>query len=446
MREDILALVNKNPVEAAVLHTLFSEMNPVDIAELFKDIDKEIAGQIFRVLPKDVAAEVFSYSDPDEQQVIVENLTDKEVGEIINNLFMDDAVDFIEEMPANVVKRVLKMASAEKRKLINQILKYPEDSVGSIMTTEYIDLKEAMTVKDAFDYIRRNGVNKETIYTSYVINAEKILSGTVSAKELMLAEPVQRIGDIMETNVISARTNDDQEIIAALFQKYDLLSMPVVDNDKRLVGIVTVDDVIEIIEEENTEDFEKMAALQPSEEPYMKTKIITLAKNRILWLLVLMLSATVTGSIISSFEDALAVLPILVAFIPMLMDTGGNACSQSSTLIIRGMAVGEIESKDIFAVLWREIRVGFICGIVLGLVNFIRIYLMNGRNPFLSLTVTVSLCITIIMAKMAGCILPILAKKIKVDPAIMAAPLITTIVDGASLVIYFSIAKLAFNL
>jgi magnesium transporter len=443
---EITDIIKETPINIKKLHALFSEMNPVDIAGVFEDIDKDSIGQVVRVLPKAIAAEVFAYVEPDEQQLIVENLTDKEISEIINKLFMDDTVDFIEEMPANVVKRVLQNVGVEKRKLINQILRYPEDSAGSVMTTEYINLRDDVTVAEAFDYIRKNGVNKETIYTSYVITPDRKLIGSLSAKTLMLAQPEERVSDIMEKNVIHTHTTDDQEVVAGLFKKYDLLSMPVVDNDDRLVGIVTVDDVLEIMEEESTEDIEIMGALKPSEEPYMKTGVIQLAKNRMLWLLVLMLSATVTGMVISSFEDALAVLPILIVFIPMLMDTGGNAGSQSSTLIIRGMALGEIESKNLLVVLWKEIRIGFLCGIFLGFINFIRIYLMNGRNPVLALTVTMSLFLTIIIAKTVGCMLPIVAKKFKVDPAIMAAPLITTIVDAASLLIYFSIAKLIFEL
>jgi magnesium transporter len=309
-----------------------------------------------------------------------------------------------------------------------------------------VELRENALVKEAFDHIRGIGINKETIYTSYVIQPGRLLVGTVSAKTLMLAKPDEKIGDIMNTNLVFAQTMDDQEMIAALFRKYDLLSLPIVDREQRLVGIITVDDVVEVIDEENTEDFEKMGALNPSEDPYLKTPILKLARNRILWLLFLMLSATITGSIISGFEDALAVLPILVAFIPMLMDTGGNAGTQTSTLIIRGMALEEIRFRDIAVVLWKEIRIGLLCGLGLGLINFVRIYLMNGKNAILSLTVTVSMLITIIMAKSIGCILPMFAKKFKIDPAIMAAPLITTIVDGASLAVYFTIAKTLFKI
>jgi magnesium transporter len=314
------------------------------------------------------------------------------------------------------------------------------------MTTEYVDLSEDATVREAFDTIRGAGLNKETIYTCYVIRRDRLLMGGVSAKTLMLSRPQERIGDIMDTNFLFAYTTDDQEAVAEQFQKYDLLAMPVVDREQRLVGIITVDDIVEVIIEESTEDIEKMSALNPSDEPYLKTGIFQLARNRILWLLVLMLSATITGMIISRFENALAVLPVLIAFIPMLMDTGGNAGSQSSTLIIRGMAVGEISLKDIFQILWKEIRVGVLCGVALGIINLIRVYLMNGRDLMLSLTVTLSLFCTILMAKTVGGLLPLLAKRVKIDPAIMAAPLITTIVDAASLIIYFSIAKLILKL
>jgi magnesium transporter len=446
MYEQIIEIINVVPLDMARLKLLLPDMNTADIAELFENLGKEKIIQVFRMLPKSMAAEVFSELDPDEQQNIVEALTDTEIGEVINNLFADDAVDFIEEMPANVVKRVLQNASIEKRKVINQLLQYPDDSAGSIMTTEFIDLREDSTVKEAFEVIRTTGVNKETIYTCYVIRRDRTLVGAVSAKDLLLAKPQHKIGDIMDTHLVFACTTDDQEVVAGLFKKYGLLAMPVVDKEQKLVGIITVDDIVIIIEEENTEDIEKMNALTPSDDPYLKTGIVKLARNRIIWLLVLMLSATITGSIISNFEDALAILPILVAFIPMLMDTGGNAGSQTSTLIIRGMALGEIRLKDILKVLWKEIRIAFLCGLGLGTVNFIRIYLMNGKDAVLGLTVTVSLLMTVLMAKSAGCILPMLAKKLRLDPAIMASPIITTIVDAASLAIYFSIAKLVFRI
>jgi magnesium transporter len=446
MKDEILEMIHAGSIDMTRAKDLFSRMNTVDIAEIFENLDREKTVQLFRILPKSTAAEVFAHMDADQQQLTVESLSDTEVGEIMNRLFVDDAVDFIEELPANVVKRVLQNVQNEKRKTINQLLQYPDDSAGSIMTTEYVDLQADATVREAFDVIRATGVNKETIYTCYVIRRDRLLVGVVSAKTLMLARPENRIGDIMDTNIVFAHTTEDQEAVAALFKKYDLLAMPVVDKEKRLVGIITIDDIMEVIEEENTEDFEKMNALNPSDDPYLKTSVLRLARNRILWLLVLMLSATVTGGIISSFEDALAVLPVLVAFIPMLMDTGGNAGSQASTLIIRGMAVGEIELKDIIKVIWKEIRIGTLCGIALGLVNFIRIYLMNGRDLILAAAVTVSLFFTVLMAKGVGCMLPMVAKKLNIDPAIMAAPLITTIVDGASLIVFFSIAKVVFKL
>jgi magnesium transporter len=421
-------------------------MNVVNIADLFKDEDKETDLRIFRLLPKGIATEVFSHIEPDEQQILIEALSDKEVRYIMNKLFMDDAVDLIEEMPANVVKRVLQNTNPEKRKSINEMLMYPDDSAGSIMTTEYVELCEDITVQEAFDEIRRNGVNKETIYTCYVIDHDRLLVGVVSAKTLMLSRPSDTISDLMDTAFVSAHTTEDQELIAGQFKKYGLLAMPVVDNENRLVGIITVDDVVQVIEEENTEDFEKMGALMPSEEPYLKTGVLMQVRNRIVWLLFLMLSATITGGIISSFQHALAGLPMLIAFIPMLMDTGGNAGSQSSTLIIRGMALGEVRFKDIAVVLWREIRIGFLCGLILGLVNFIRIFITNGKNSTLALTVTLSLMFTLIISKSIGCMLPLVAKKLRVDPAIMASPLITTIVDGCSLSIYFAIAKVAFKI
>ncbi|MDR1566499.1 MAG: magnesium transporter [Treponema sp.] len=445
-KEKLLELLNESPIKAVKLRSCFENMNAVDIADIFKNESKERIVQIFRLLPKNMAAEVFAYVDPGEQQIIIEALSDNEVRDIMNKLFVDDAVDVIEEMPANVVNRLLQNINPEKRKTINQFLQYPEDSAGSIMTTEYVELHEDDLVCEAFDHIRDIGINKETIYTSYVIKPGRFLVGTVTAKDLMLARPEETIGEIMETNFVFAYTTDDQEHVAAQFRHYSLISMPIVDREQRLVGIVTVDDVVEVIEEENTEDFEKMGALSPSEEPYLKAGILALARNRIVWLLFLMLSATITGIIITGFEDALAVLPVLVAFIPMLMDTGGNAGTQTSTLIIRGMALDEIRFRDIMVVLWKEVRIGFLCGIALGVINFARIYFINGHNPMLSLTVTTSMLITVIMAKSIGCLLPMAAKKFKVDPAIMAAPLITTVVDSASLIIYFAIARLLLGL
>lgn len=445
-KEEILALIIDGSIEISKLKILISDMNTVDIAEIFQELEREKIIQLFRILPKAIASDVFAYMDSDQQKIIIEALTDTEIGEIMNKLFVDDAVDFIEEMPANVVRRVLKNVMPEKRKLINQILQYPDDSAGSIMTTEYIALLEDAKVREAFETIRKTGLNKETIYNCYVIRRDRLLVGMISAKTLMLARPHERIGDIMDTNIAFAFTTDDRETIADQFKKYGFLAMPVVDKEQRLVGIITVDDIMDVIVEENTEDIEKMAAIVPSDDPYLKTGILQHAKNRFLWMLILMLSATITGTIISSFEDGLMVLPILMAFIPMLMNTGGIAGSQSSTLIVRGMAVGEIGMKDILLVLWKELRVGILCGIGLGLVNFIRVFFMNDRDLKLCLTITLSLFCTILMAKTVGSVLPIFAKRLKIDPAIMSAPLLTTIVDAVSLIIYFSIAKVILGL
>jgi magnesium transporter len=395
---------------------------------------------------KGLAADVFSFLDPDDQENIINELSDEDIGEIINRLFADDAADFIEEMPEDVANRVLANTEPEKREVINQLLQYPEESAGSIMTTEYVELPETYTVQEAFDKIRETGLNKETIYTCYVTRNDHKLLGVVSAKTLLLSKAQQRIGDIMDTNFVFANAADDQEAVAAMFKKYGLIAMPVGDTVQLLVGIITVDDIVQIIEEETTEDIEKMNALASSDEPYLKTGVFRLAGNRILWLLILMLSATISASIIHNFEDAISILPVLVAFIPILMGTGGNAGSQASTLIIRGMAVGEIEMGDILKVLWREIRIAVICGLALSAVNFTRIYFMNGQDLMLATTVTLSLFATLIIAKSAGGLLPIIARKCRVDPAVMAAPLITTIVDCAALLVYFSVAKLFFHI
>ena len=440
-KEEILELINNGSMDISKLKILLSDFNTVDIAEIFEELDREKIIQLFRILPKAIASDAFAHMDSDQQQIIIEALTDNEIGEIMNKLFVDDAVDFIEEMPANVVKRVLNNVMHEKRKQINQILQYPDDSAGSIMTTEYINLYEDAKVKNAFDTIRRTGLNKETIYNCYVIRRDRYLVGTISAKTLLLAQPDDLIGDIMDTNIVFAYTTEDREAIAEQFHKYNLLAMPVVDKEQELVGIITVDDIVDVIVEENTEDIHKMAAIFPSEDTYMKTTIFQHAKNRFIWMLILMLSATITGTIISSFEKGLMVLPILMSFIPVLMNTGGIAGSQTSTLIIRGMAVGEISMKDILIVIWKELRVGVICGLGLASVNFLRVYLMNRNDWLLCLTISISLFFTILMAKTVGSILPILAKRFKIDPAIMSAPLLTTIVDAVSLIIYFSFAK-----
>jgi len=445
-KEEILTIINSGYLDMAKLKNLLSDMNIADIAEIFKELDKEKSIQVFRILPKAIASDVFTYMESDSQQTIIEALTDKEIGEIMNKLFVDDAVDFIEEMPANVVRRALKTVQGGKRKIINQVLQYPDDSAGSIMTTEYVALREDATVQEAFNTIRNTGLNKETIYTCYVIRNDRQLVGVITAKKMMLAMPDDLVGDIMETNVVFAYTTDDQEAIADQFQKYDFLAMPVVDKEKLLVGIITVDDIVDVIVEEHTEDIEKMAAIVPSDEPYLKTGIVQHAKKRFVWMLILMLSATITGTIISNFEEGLMVLPILMSFVPMLMNTGGIAGSQSSCLIVRGMAVGEIRLKDIVIVLWKELRVGMLCGLGLGLVNFIRVYFMTGQDWKLCLTLTLALFCTVLMAKTVGCTLPILAKRLRIDPAVMSTPLLTTIVDAVSLIIFFAFARVILGL
>lgn len=415
--------------------------NVVDIASLFEEMSKENVVKIFRVLPKDIAADVFSYMEHEQKLYIIDSLTDTEVSNIIDELFIDDTVDFLEELPANVVKRVLKNTNADTRKIINQLLKYPDSSAGSIMTIEYADLKKEMTVEEAIKHIKKIGVDKETINTCYVVGDNRLLEGIVSIRKLILSDSNILIKDIMNKDMISVNTLDDQENIADLFKKYDLLSIPVTDNEKKLVGIITIDDIVDIIDQENTEDFQKMAAMAPSDEEYLKTSVWNLAKHRIVWLLVLMISATFTGNIIKKFEDVLQSVVILAAFIPMLMDTGGNAGSQSSTLVIRGLALGDITLKDALKVMYKEFRVSSIVGLVLALVNFIRVYFFEKTDLYISITVCVTLFFTIVLAKIVGGTLPIAAKKLKLDPAIMASPLITTIVDAVALVLYFSMAS-----
>ena len=416
------------------------EMNEFDIASFLEELDSEKQIIIFRMLPKELASDVFACLEVETQEHIINSITDKELAYIIEELYVDDAVDMLEELPATIVKRVLQNAAPSTRLQINEFLKYPENSAGSIMTAEYIGLKKSMTVQEAFAYIRKHGYDKETIYTCYVMDAKRMLEGVVTVKDLLMNDYEVKIEDIMDTNVIKAVTTDDKEEIADLFNKYDLLSLPVVDHENRLVGIVTIDDAVDVMEEEATEDFEKMAAMLPSEKPYLKTSVLELAKNRITWLLVLMISSMLTGGILTRYEDAFQVMPLLVSFVPMLTDTGGNAGSQSSTMIIRGMTIGEVASSDIFKVIWKEARVSVIVGLILGLVNFIRLVIQYPGQPLVALTVVLALFATVFVAKVIGGILPIIAKRLKLDPAIMAAPLITTIVDAVSLVIYFQIA------
>ncbi len=416
------------------------DLPAVDIAKLFEDVPQPKLVVVFRLLPKDLSSDVFTHMSSELQRQVIEAITDKEVVAIMSDLFMDDAIDFIEEMPANVVKRVLKNTSEDTRTLINQFLNYPTDSAGSIMTIEYIDLKKHMTVGQALDYIKANGYDKETINTCYVLNSSRVLEGVVSLRQLVLSDDEEILEDIINLEVDSVKTHDDQEEVATTFKKYDYYVMPVVDNENRLVGIITVDDIIDVIDKEATEDIHKMAALQPTEKPYLKTNIWHLAKNRIPWLLILMISAVFTGGIIKRYETALQSVILLAAFIPMLMDTGGNAGSQSSTLIIRGLALGEIEPKHFLKVIWKELGVSIIVGIILSAVNFLKIYLIDKAGVLVAITVSFTLVLTVTLSKVIGGILPLLAKRFKMDPAIMAGPLITTIVDAISLVVYFATA------
>ncbi len=376
---------------------------------------------LFRLLPKDIEIDVFSYMSNDMQQYIIQSITHEEMTTIIDQLYFDDVIDLLEEMPANIVKKILLNTDEKKRKLINQFLKYEEDSAGSIMTIEFVDLKKEMTVEQAIERIRKIGVDKQTINTCYVIDRNRKLEGIISIRRLILSNKDVLIKDIMKENYVSINTFDDQEYVASQFKKYDLVSMPVVDKEHRLVGIITIDDIVDIIDQENTEDFHKMAAMEPSEEEYLKTGVFELAKHRIIWLLVLMISATFTGNIIRKSEDVLQSVVILASFIPMLMDTGGNSGSQSSTLVIRGLALGEIKLKDIFKVMWKEFRVSVVVGIALSVVNFFRVYFIEKVSFMVSMTVCISLFFTVVLAKVVGGILPIVAKKLRLDPAIMAS-------------------------
>ncbi len=431
------------------VRSLLEGMNPADIAELFGIVPEEDLPLLFRILPKELAAEAFAEMDADEQELLISVFSDRELSYVINELYVDDAVDLIEEMPALVVKRILKHASPEMRKSINDLLNYPKDSAGSIMTTEYVDLKRTMTVAQSFERIRKTGVDKETIYTCYVTDAYRRLLGILTVKELLLSDSNAIIGDIMETNLIAVHTLEDKEEVARMFDKYDFLALPVVDAEDRLVGIVTVDDAIDVIQEEHTEDIEKMAAILPTEESYLKTPAWQHARNRIAWLLFLMLSATITGAIIQYYQDAFVAIPVLVASIPMLMGTGGNCGSQSSTMVIRGLALGEIRFKDFFTVLFKECRIALMTGTALAIVNATRVFIMYRNNTavieqvpisLLALVSGLSLIGTVLLAKCMGCVLPMLAKKLKIDPALMAAPLLSTILDTCSVLIFFNIA------
>ncbi len=443
MNKDIFVKLLEQRQFKAV-RSILDVMNEVDIASLLCGLNDRALALAFRLIPKDKAAEVFSNMETSMQTYLVEIFSEKELKELLDDLYMDDTVDLLEELPANLVNRILDAVSASDRSLINQLLDYPEDSAGSIMTTEYVDLRETMTVAQSMAHIKQTGIHKETIYTCYVTDKRK-LTGIVSAKDLMTSDDEMLIRDLMETEIISVNTHTDQEAVTHLFTKYDLLALPVLDQDGRMVGIVTFDDAMDVMVEEATEDITKMAAMSPNEKTYFETSVFDHAKHRILWLLILMFSATVTGTIITKYEDAFAAIPLLVAFIPMLMDTGGNCGSQSFTLVIRGIALNEIQFHDIFRVIFKEFRVSLIVGTALALANGARILLMYGNAP-LALVIGLSLIGTVILSKLIGCVLPLFAKKIGLDPAIMASPLITTLVDTCSILIYFNIATLLFKL
>ena len=428
------------------IKSIFDTMNPVDTALLLPEFEEREIVLLFRLIPKENASMVFSYIEPEQQQILLEAFTDNELKLIMDDMFIDDAVDVIEEMPANVVTRILS-AAGDKRTVINSILNYPEDSAGSIMTIEYISLHPSMTIGDALKKIKSNGDEYETVNICYVVEKHKLL-GTITAMDLLTCDDDELVTDVMEDNVITVTTTTDKEEVAQLFDKYDLLTIPVMDRENCIVGIVTVDDAIDVIQEEAEEDFQKMAAIAPTDKPYLKTSIWDLWKVRIPWLVFLMISATFTGVIISSFEDALSKVVILTAYIPMIMGTGGNSGSQSSVMVIRGISLGEIEIKDILKVLWKEIRVSVLCGVSLAIACFIKIILVDGMmlhtegvDKLVALVVALTLCATVICAKVIGCVLPILAKILKLDPAVMASPFITTIVDAVSLLVYFGIAK-----
>lgn len=426
------------------VHSILDVMNVVDIALLLEELNEKELAIAFRLIPKDKATDVFSNMSNTMQTNLVEMFTEKELKEILDDLYMDDTVDLLEELPANLVTRILNAVDSSKRNSINLLLNYPEDSAGSIMTTEYVSLHQSMTVKEAMAHIKQVGIHKETIYTCYVLERRKLI-GIVSAKDLMTMNDDTVISEIMETEIISATTHTDQEEVAQLFSKYGLLAIPILDTGGLMVGIVTVDDAMDVMVEEATEDITIMAAMNPSEKSYFETSVFSHAKNRIVWLLVLMLSASITGAIITRYEDAFSAIPLLVSFIPMLMDTGGNCGSQSSTLIIRGLALNEIRFRDIFKVIFKEFRIALIVSVVLAFANGLRIFLVY-HDMKLAVVIGLSLIATVILSKLIGCVLPLAAKKVHLDPAIMAAPLITTLVDTCSIIIYFSIATQVFHL
>ena len=444
--DELTALLDARDMKQ--LRKRMEEMNEFDVAEFLSEIDDKRMPMVFRLLSKETAAEVFANFEAPEQEQVINSITDSELGNIIEELYVDDAVDMMEELPANVVRRVMRTATPETRNLINQYLRFPENSAGSIMTSEFVDLKKYMSVKESFARIRRIGEDKETIYVCFVMSADRKLEGIVSVKDLLLADDDVIIEDLMDRNVIFATTTEDRESVSEKFSDYDLMAMPVVDKEGRLVGIVTVDDIIDVMEQETTEDFEIMAGMTPSDKPYSRTTTFEMWKNRIPWLMFLMLSATFTSMILTSFEDRLAVQAGLVAFIPMLMGTGGNSGAQSSTAVIRSLSLGDTEPKDAFRVMWKELRVALLCGLTLAVVNFGKMLLVDGlllRNDNITVavaaTVSLSVLFIVMFAKVVGSTLPILAEKIGVDPAVMANPLISTVTDAVSLLIYIFVAK-----
>ena len=441
----VIKLLNQR--KFAELKLIMNEMNPADIASIFDEAEVKDIPVIFRLLPKELAAETFAYLDPEQQGQLIMAFSDKEIREVVDELFLDDTVDLIEEMPANVVSRILKNTDELTRRRINELITYPDDSAGGLMTPEFVYLNRSMTVGEAFKKIRQVGVAKETIYTCYVTEARRLI-GVVSLSDLITASDTTRVEDIMSENVISVGTKEDKEAVAAALAKYDLLALPVVDGENRIVGIVTIDDAIDVIQDENTEDIEKMAAIVPTDKPYFKTGVLETFLKRIPWLLLLMVSATFTGMIITGFEDKLARYVVLTSFIPMLMDTGGNAGGQSSVTIIRGMSLGDIALKDVLRVIWKEMRVSVLCGVALAAVNFAKIMLIDRLllgnqdvNAMVAVVVCLTILIAVFIAKLIGCTLPILAKAVGFDPAVMASPFITTIVDAISLFAYFMIAQ-----
>lgn len=442
--EDIRELLQKG--QYTRLRQVVQELNDADIADYLEDMDGEEIVKVFRILPKDIAADVFSYLEIEFQQSVIISLSDKDAANIINNMMSDDAKELMEEMPANIVKRLIANTDPETRQAINHLMRYPEDSAGSIMTVEYVDLKEHYTVTQAIERIRKVGLDSETINICYVLDNKRTLVGTVGLRYLLLSDPDAVIGDIMHRSVVSLHTLMDQEEVARMFKKYEFTAMPVVDNEDRLIGIITMDDVVDILEEETTEDIEKMAAVMPSDKPYLKMTVFDAFKKRIPWLLLLMISATFTGSIITSFENELSRYVVLTAFIPMLMDTGGNAGGQASAIIIRGISLEEIEFRDWSRVIWKEIRTALLCGLTLSVCNFGRLMLFDQVSVRVALVVCITLLMAVIVAKMVGSTLPMIAKKIGLDPAVMASPFITTIVDAISLLIYFRVAELVLNI